>query len=91
MVRAPLGPAQVYLRMLAAIGEDLATTTNRDERDSATARSGVHLAHAATRSESPPTCTSALASGTSPTSPADGPLLVVRNHGSGFAALPVLR
>jgi hypothetical protein len=32
--RAPLGPAEAYLRMLAAVGEDLAAAlADRDERD----------------------------------------------------------
>jgi hypothetical protein len=34
MPRAPLGPAEGYLRMLAAVGEDLAAAlADRDERD----------------------------------------------------------
>ena len=44
LLRAPLGPAEAYLRMLAAFGEDLATTvTDRGERDPFALRDPVYI------------------------------------------------
>ena len=44
LLRAPLGPAEAYLRMLAAFGEDLATTvTDRGERDPFAQRDPVYI------------------------------------------------
>jgi 1-acyl-sn-glycerol-3-phosphate acyltransferase len=43
-LRAPLGPAEAYLRMLAAFGEDLAATvTDRGERDPFTLRDPLYI------------------------------------------------
>jgi len=44
LMRAPLGPAEAYLRMLAAAGEDLAATvTDRGERDPFALRDPVYI------------------------------------------------
>jgi 1-acyl-sn-glycerol-3-phosphate acyltransferase len=44
LLRAPLGPAEAYLRMLAAFGEDLATAvTDRGERDPFALRDPVYI------------------------------------------------
>ncbi|MGO9496067.1 MAG: hypothetical protein ACLQA5_05040 [Solirubrobacteraceae bacterium] len=44
LLRAPLGPAEAYLRMLAAFGEDLAAAvTDRGERDPFALRDPVYI------------------------------------------------
>jgi 1-acyl-sn-glycerol-3-phosphate acyltransferase len=44
MLRAPFGPAEAYLRMLAAVGEDLAATvTDHGERDPFALRDPVYI------------------------------------------------
>ena len=44
MLRAPLGPAEAYMRMLAAFGEDLAATvTDHGERDPFALRDPVYI------------------------------------------------
>jgi 1-acyl-sn-glycerol-3-phosphate acyltransferase len=44
VLRAPLGPAEAYLRMLAAFGEDLAAAVgDHDERDSFAMRDPVYI------------------------------------------------
>ena len=44
ILRAPLGPAEAYMRMLAAFGEDLAATAvDRGERDPFTLRDPVYI------------------------------------------------
>src|SRR5579862_7968705 len=44
MLRGSLGPAEAYMRMLAAIGEDLAATvTDRGERDPFALRDPVYI------------------------------------------------
>src|SRR3984885_10429906 len=45
-LRAPLGPAEAYARMLAAFGEDLAATvTDRGERDPFALRDPLYIEH----------------------------------------------